>query len=139
MFVGTFYHTLESKGRFSLPKSFRGNGANWVLTAGLDGCLFVFESKTFEQEQQKYQQLSYLKADHRAIIRHFAGNASWQEIDSLGRLTISEHLKQYAGLNKQLVIVGALNHLEVWAQERYHQLFDSLTEKVEDISERVSL
>lgn len=137
MFVGTFYHSLESKGRFSLPKAFRGRAANWVLTAGLDGCLFVFPKETFQAEASKYATLSYLKADHRALIRHLASNASWQKIDNLGRLTVNDNLKNYAGLTKQVVVVGALTRIELWSPERYHRFFNSLTENIEKTSEKI--
>ena len=139
MLVGTYYHTLESKGRFSLPKAFRNEATDWVLTAGLDGCLSIFKQDEFEQEASRLVQLSYLQADHRAIIRHFAANASQQQPDSLGRLTIPAHLQELAGLKKKLVIVGALTHIEIWDEERYRRLFDNLALTIEEKSEKIAV
>jgi MraZ protein len=139
MFVGTFYHTLESKGRFSLPKTFRGNASNWVLTAGLDGCLFIFPESEFHREAEKLASLSYSQADHRALIRHFASHASLQAPDELGRLTLTPDLRQLAGLGKKLVIIGALTRIEVWGLDQYHQFFDNLATTVTQSSEKINL
>lgn len=134
MFTGTFYHSLEGKGRFSLPKNFRQTAQDWVLTAGLDGCLFIFEKKQWEIEAEKLQQLSYYQAEHRALIRHLAAHASIQQTDSLGRLSVPADLKQLADLKKNLVIVGVLDRIEVWDTDRYHQLFDKLDNQVNQIN-----
>ncbi len=139
MYVGTYYHTLESKGRLSLPKSFRQQQSDWVLTAGLDGCIFVFAQKQFESEVAKLTELSYYKADHRAIIRHLASHAQEQKPDAQGRITISPDLQKYAQLKKQVVVVGSLTRIEIWDAERYHQLFDNLAQTVEISSEKIDL
>ncbi|MBQ6438071.1 cell division/cell wall cluster transcriptional repressor MraZ [bacterium] len=102
MLVGTFYHTLEAKGRFSLPKTFRAEATSWVLTSGLDGCIFIFKQEEFDVQAAKLAEMSYLKADHRALIRHFAASASIQAPDEQGRLLIPENLQKMAGLSKNL-------------------------------------
>lgn len=138
MFVGTYYNKLEAKGRFTLPKAFRQDNQDWVLTSGLDGCLFIFKASEFAQEAEKLSQLSYYQADHRALIRHLANQASPQETDQLGRLLLPEALKEYAGISKNIVIVGSLSRIEVWDQERYHQLLDKLKENIEEAAENAS-
>ena len=137
MLIGTFYHSLEAKGRFSLPKAFRDASDAWVITAGLDGCLFVFKKSDFEAQATQLASLSYYKADHRQLIRHFAAHASEQQTDNLGRLSISDDLQKMAKLQKNIVIVGALTHLEVWDQERYHTWLDQQEGSVEESSERL--
>lgn len=139
MYVGTYYHTLESKGRFSLPKAFRQQESDWVLTAGLDGCIFVFAKKQFESEVEKLTKLSYYQADHRAIIRHLASHAQEEKPDGQGRITISPDLQTYAQLKKQIVVVGSLSRIEIWDVDRYHQLFDNLAQTVEISSEKINL
>lgn len=139
MFVGTYYNKLEAKGRFTLPKAFRQDTTDWILTAGLDGCLFIFRQQEFAQEAQKLEQLSYYQADHRALIRHLANNASEQTVDQLGRLLIPESLKEAAGISKNIVIVGSLSRIEVWDQERYHALTDKLNNSIEAQAEKVTL
>lgn len=139
MFVGTYYNKLEAKGRFTLPKAFRQDTTDWILTAGLDGCLFIFRQQEFVQEAQKLEQLSYYQADHRALIRHLANNASEQTVDQLGRLLIPESLKETAGINKNIVIVGSLSRIEIWDQERYHALLDKLNSSIEVQAEKVIL
>ena len=139
MLVGTYYHTLESKGRFSLPKAFRNEATDWVLTAGLDGCLFIFKKQDFETEAAKLVQLSYLHSDHRAIIRHFAASACEQQTDSLGRLSIPASLQKLANLKKDLVVVGALTRIEIWDRDRYSELFDKLAQTIEEKSEKIAV
>ena len=137
MFVGTYYNKLEAKGRLTLPKAFRQDTTDWILTSGLDGCLFIFREQEFAQEAKKLEQLSYYQADHRALIRHLAGNASQQSLDQLGRLLLPEALKEYAGISKNIVIVGSLSRIEVWDLDRYHQLLDKLNSSVEASAEKV--
>jgi MraZ protein len=137
MLVGTYYHTLESKGRFSLPRAFRSESDSWVVTAGLDGCIFIFQPAQWESEAKQLTELSYYQADHRALIRHFAAHASQQQPDNLGRLTLSEDLRRYGELDRQLVIVGALTRIEVWDQAKYERFFDNLAQTVETKSEQV--
>jgi MraZ protein len=137
MFVGTYYHTLEGKGRFSLPKVFRSSASNWALTAGLDGCLFVFPAEKFEQETAKLASLSYLKADHRTLVRHFSAHTSVQALDRLGRLSVTEDLRNLINLKQKIVIVGALERIEVWDLKKYHEIFDNLAGTVEKSSEIV--
>ena len=139
MLVGTYYHTLEAKGRFSLPKVFRQDTTAWVLTSGLDGCLYVFRQSDFDAQVEKLAQLSYFQAKNRALVRHLAGNASPQITDQLGRLTVPTQLIAYAALKKQIVVVGQLNHLEVWDAERYREMMDRLEQTVEDAAEQVTL
>ncbi|MDO5561483.1 MAG: division/cell wall cluster transcriptional repressor MraZ [bacterium] len=138
MFVGTYYNKLEAKGRFTLPKAFRQDNQDWVLTTGLDGCLFLFAEAEFAREAEKLEQLSYYKADHRALVRHLAGNASQQSTDQLGRLSLPEALKGYAGIDKNIVVVGSLSRIEIWDQTRYHELLDKLNRNVEIAAENVN-
>ena len=137
MLVGTYYHTLEAKGRFSLPKVFRGETHEWVLTTGLDGCLYAFKAEDFNAEAAKLQSLSYFQAKNRAVVRHLVGNASPQTTDNVGRLTIPTALQAAADLHKQIVVVGALTHLEIWDVDRYHQMMDKLEATVEQQAEQV--
>ena len=139
MLVGTYYHTLEAKGRFSLPKAFRSESPSWVLTAGFDGCLYAYRASDFENEVAKMQKLSYFPADHRAVVRHLVGTASPQTTDNLGRLTVPTNLQALAGLHKKLVIVGQLSHLEIWDADRYRDMMDRLEMNVEERAELVSL
>ncbi len=137
MFVGTYYNKLEAKGRFTLPKSFRQDTTNWILTSGLDGCLYIFREQDFAVEAQKLQQLSYYQADHRAVIRHLAGNANAQALDNLGRLLLPENLQQLAQITKELVIIGSLTRIEVWDRDRYHQYLEQTLPQLEEKSENL--
>lgn len=139
MLVGTYYHSLETKGRFSLPKAFRGETKDWVLTTGLDGCLFAFKAEDFNTEVAKLQKLSYFQADNRAVVRHLVGNACPQSTDNLGRLSIPANLQAAANLSKQIVIVGAITHVEIWDSERYREMMDKLESTVEDRAEMINL
>ena len=138
MFIGSYYHRLEGKGRVSLPKIFRQQaGSDWVITPGLDGGLFVFPGHDFECELQKLAQLEFNQVDQRNFIRHLVNQAQPSVLDKTGRLLIPEHLLKLAHLNKEVVIVGSLTRLEIWDQTVYHQLLDQLNQTAESIAERI--
>lgn len=135
MLIGRYYHHLESKGRLSLPKSFRGQAPNWIVTRGLDGSLFLFPEATFQSEIDQLITKPFTKQAHRDFIRLMTNDASLVTPDSLGRIALPEYLINYAHLSKQLVIVGSLNRVEIWDQDIYHQYLTKVESKAEDIAE----
>ncbi len=138
MFIGSYYHKLEGKGRVSLPKPFRQQtGSDWVITPGLDGGLFIFPYQDFEKEVEKLAKLEFNKADHRNFIRHLTNQAQASSLDKTGRLLIPDSLLQLAKLKKEVVIVGSLSRIEIWDQTAYHQLLDQLNQTAESIAERI--
>lgn len=139
MFIGKYYHSLEAKGRVLLPKALRGHDKTWVVTRGLDGCLFIFTQTEFKTQLGPYVDSPFTKKNSRDFIRLMAGEAVEIELDSLGRLSLPEHLITAGQLTKQLVIVGAMTRIELWDMTLYHQYLDRLLPAAESIAEAQSI
>lgn len=137
MFIGRYYHTIEEKGRVSLPKSFREREKQWVITRGLDGGLFLFPQTTFETQVQTLDQLGFTKKVHRDIVRLLTNDAEAVTVDPQGRVTIPDHLRATAQLTKQVVIVGSYQRIELWDVEKYHQYLDGIATQAEVIAEQI--
>ena len=121
MLIGKFYHHLESKGRLSLPAKFREINKEWIVTRGLDGCLFLLQESNFKKELEKIAQGSFTKKANRDLVRLMTNEAMELVADENGRVNLPDYLIKFAKLEKNGVIVGSLNHLEVWDQDTYHQ------------------
>lgn len=140
MLIGKYYHHLEDQGRLSLPKKFREVSGEWVVTRGLDGCLFLLQPENFAKELANIEAKSALtKKATRDFLRLMTNEAAEISADSNGRVNLPAYLIDFAGLTKQVVVVGSLNHLEIWDQERYHQYIDQLEGQAEDIAESIEL
>ncbi len=137
MFLGKYYHTLEEKGRVSLPKAFRDQTQTWVVTRGLDGCLFLFEATQFATELTKLGERTFTKKAHRDVTRLLANEAAEISVDASGRIHLPEYLINQAQLSKDLVIAGNYNRIEIWNRERYHQYLSVLESQAEEIAEHV--
>lgn len=126
-FIGTYYHTLEEKGRVSVPKAFRQQLTHGsVVTRGLDGCLFIFTADSWSILTDQLQGLPLSTKAARDFLRLLTYHAAPVELDKLGRTRLPESLTQLAGINKELVFAGALTRVELWAKDRYHQYLDNL-------------
>lgn len=137
MLIGKYYHHLENKGRLSLPAKFREVSQAWIVTRGLDGCLFLLQESNFKQELDKIAQSSLTKKANRDLLRLMTNEASELEVDDNGRVNLPNYLIEFANLKKEVVVVGSLNHLEVWDQEKYHNYIDQIESQAEDIAESI--
>jgi len=137
MLIGKYYHHLENKGRLSLPAKFREVSRAWIVTRGLDGCLFLLQESNFKQELDKIAQSSLTKKANRDLLRLMTNEASELEVDDNGRVNLPNYLIEFANLKKEVVVVGSLNHLEIWDQEKYHNYIDQIESQAEDIAESI--
>ncbi|MFZ5376924.1 MAG: division/cell wall cluster transcriptional repressor MraZ [Patescibacteria group bacterium] len=137
MLVGKFYHRLEEKGRVSLPKKFREQAKDWIVTRGLDGCLFMFKQTEFQTQIQDLSQRTFTKKAHRDLMRLLTNEAEEISADELGRVKLPNYLIEYAGISKEIVIVGSLRYLEIWDQDKYHHYVDQLENQAETIAESI--
>lgn len=135
MLLGKYYHTLEANGRISLPKAFRAAHPSWIITRGLDGGLFLIGEGEFQQELEKLNERTFTKKRNRDFIRLMTNEAKQVIPDSTGRVQLPEYLIQYAGLHKDVVIVGSLNKVEIWDRDKYHDYLDSVEPEAESIAE----
>ena len=138
MLIGEYKHNLDPKKRLSIPSKFRkelGDGA--VLTRGLDNCLFVFSSQSWKPFAEMLAGLSMAKKDTRSFSRLFLSGAVEVEFDSLGRILIPDVLKEYAHLNKSVVVAGLFNRLEIWDEERWNSYKSDLEKNSDNIAEKL--
>jgi MraZ protein len=138
MFLGKYYHTLEANKRVSLPKAFREQTQDWVVTRGLDGGLFLFDTTTFAGELQQLQERTLTQKNLRDFARLMANDASEVTPDKHGRIQLPEYLTTFAHLTKDIVMVGSMNYVEIWDRDRYHQYVETLEPQAEKIAESLS-
>lgn len=118
MFMGTTYNSIDEKNRMIVPSKLRaGLGMRCVLTKGLDHCLYIYTMEDWEKQMEKIAKLPESDPKVRAFIRHFCANAVECEFDKQGRIGIPQELKNYAGIEKELVTMGAMSKIEIWARE----------------------
>jgi len=138
LLIGEYRHNLDPKKRLAIPSKFRkelGDGA--VLTKGLDGCLFIFPSKNWAPFAEMLGGLSIGKQDTRSFSRLFLSGAVEVEFDSLGRILIPDNLKEYASLNKTIIVAGLFNRLEIWDEVKWNAYKDDLEKNSDKIAEKL--
>ncbi len=119
MFMGEYNHTIDAKGRIIVPSKFReALGEHFVVTLGLDGCLFVYPNEEWEHFVTGLKNLPGNK-EARQLQRYFMAGAADCEVDKQGRILIPNHLREQAGLDKDVVFVGVLSKIEIWSKERW--------------------
>lgn len=141
MLIGEYYHNMDAKGRVSIPSKFRDDlGGTFVLSKGLDDCLYAYSVKEWEGFQQEL--LSLRGAEAQKVRRFFFSGATECEIDAQGRVVIPPNFREYADLKKELVILGVSNRAEIWDKEKWNSYisnssFDS--EEIASAMERLGL
>mgnify|MGYP001588861876 FL=1 len=139
LFLGQYQHTLDYKSRTSIPKKFREQlteGA--VLTRGLDGCLFLYPKSEWEVLSIQLKELPLTGSDSRAFSRYLFSNALEVVFDNLGRITIPDYLRAHSKLGKNVVIIGVLNRIEIWAEESWRLFNKKIAKSSSEIAEKLS-
>jgi MraZ protein len=138
MFMGEYQHTIDEKGRLTIPAKFReGLGASFVLTRGLDQCLFAYPTEEWKVIEEKLKSLPFTKADARAFTRFFFSGATECEWDKQGRVNIPLNLREHARLQKDCVVIGVSNRVEIWAKEQWEQYFQESESSFGEIAEKL--
>ncbi|GIP57787.1 division/cell wall cluster transcriptional repressor MraZ [Paenibacillus woosongensis] len=138
MFMGEFQHSIDDKGRIIIPAKFRDLlGASFVVTRGLDQCLFVYPMQEWEVLEQKLKALPLMKSDARAFTRFFFSGATECEWDKQGRVNLPANLRQYAKLEKDCVVLGVSNRVEIWSRDTWEQYFQQSEDTFNDIAEKL--
>lgn len=118
--MGTYNHTMDAKGRMAFPGRLREQlGVNFVITIGLEGCLYVYSNEEWENFTEQLRTLSGPVA--KAAIRKYAANAIVAETDKQGRILIPQNLRDHAGLDHDITVIGNLNRAEIWDSARYEE------------------
>lgn len=138
MFMGEYHHTLDDKSRVIIPSKFRYElGEKFIITRGLEKCLFVYSINEWNSIIEKLKQLPFTKKDARDFIRFFLSGAAECEFDKQGRINITSPLVSYADIIKNIVIIGANDRLEIWSEENWNNFFNSNEDRLADIAEHL--
>lgn len=122
MFMGEYSHTIDTKGRLIIPSKFREElGETFVVTKGLDGCLFVFSDEEWKAFEIKLKSLPLTNKNARQFARFFVAGATPCELDKQGRILLPATLREFAGLEKDVVLTGMLNRIEIWSKEKWNE------------------
>ena len=134
MFMGEYNHTIDAKGRLIIPSKFReALGSEFVLTKGLDGCLFVFPMKEWEAFEEKLRSLPLIDKNARKFSRFCLAGASTCELDKQGRILVPGTLREFAQMDKEVVLTGMLDRIEVWSKEQW--LENNAYDDMDDIAQ----
>lgn len=140
MFYGEYKHTLDVKGRVIIPSKFReGLGDKFILTKGLDDCLFAYSSDEWKNLEVKLKTLPFTDKDVRAFIRFFFAGAAECEVDKQGRVLVPQNLREYSKLDKDVCIIGVSTRVEVWDKDRWENYNSDDNMTADKIAEKMSM
>ena len=141
MFMGEYSHTIDTKGRLIIPSRFREElGETFVVTKGLDGCLFVFSDEEWKAFEIKLKSLPLTNKNARQFARFCVAGATPCELDKQGRILLPATLREFAGLEKDVVLTGMLNRIEIWSKDKWNEnnslddvAMDEIAEQMTDL------
>ncbi|MFS0727599.1 MULTISPECIES: division/cell wall cluster transcriptional repressor MraZ [Paenibacillus] len=138
MFMGEHQHSIDDKGRIIIPAKFREElGPQFVVTRGLDNCLFVYPDSEWKILEQKLKSLPLMKSDARAFTRFFFSGATECELDKQGRVNVPANLRDYAKLDKECIVLGVTNRVEIWSKAIWEGYFQQSEETFNEIAEKL--
>lgn len=138
MFIGEYNHGVDSKNRIIIPSKFREElGESFILTKGLDNCLYIYPMEEWKILEEKLRKLPLTNKDARAFVRFFFSGANEISIDKQGRALIPQNLMKYANINKEIVSIGVATRIEIWSKEKWEEYNDANID-YEQIAEKMS-
>lgn len=137
MFMGEYNHTIDTKGRLIIPSKFREQlGDEFIVTKGLDGCLFVFPKNEWTIFEEKLRALPLTQKNARKFVRFFVAGAGLCELDKQGRILLPQPLREFAQLDKDVVLSGTINRIEIWSKEKWAE--NNAYDDMDDIAEQMT-
>lgn len=137
MFMGEYNHTVDTKGRLIIPSKFREQlGEEFIVTKGLDGCLFVFPQDEWQAFEEKLRTLPLTQKGARQFTRFFVAGATPCELDKQGRILLPATLREFASLDKDVVLAGMLNRIEIWSKDKWTE--NNACGDMDDIAEQMT-
>lgn len=137
MFMGEYQHSLDNKNRISVPAKFREKlGREFIMSKGLEGCIYVFTTEQWEVLANKLKELPFTDKDANAFVRFIFSGACEIEMDKQGRALIPQNLIEYAHINKEIVSIGVCTRIEIWSKESWNSYnndnidYDKIAEKM---------
>ena len=135
MLTGDFTHSVDTKGRLIIPMKFRESlGENFVITKGMDGCLFVYPPGEWKEFEEKIKVLPLTNKKVREFKRFMLGSAVEGSLDKQGRVLLPPSLREFAKLEKEVVLVGVLDKLEIWDKAKWDESNSAVEHNIEDIA-----
>lgn len=136
MFKGEYNHTIDAKGRVIIPAKFRELlGEEFTITKGLDGCLFIYDNEEWTKFEDNLRALPPNQKS-RTLVRFFSAGAADVEVDKQGRILIPSSLREFAGIEKDVVLAGVASRIEVWSKEKWDAI--NVYDDVDDIAEQMA-
>ncbi len=137
---GEYRHSLDGKRRVFIPARLRGDEKSFVLARGLEGCLSLYTEGAWKRLLEKLQDLPVSnKAQARAFRRLLISGATWADVDGQGRLLVPESLGRFAGIRKNVLIIGMETHIEVWSEERWGKYRRTAEKQAAALADHVDL
>ncbi|MGI6343594.1 MAG: division/cell wall cluster transcriptional repressor MraZ [Bacillota bacterium] len=138
MLLGEYQHSLDDKGRITIPSRLReGLGERFVVTKGLDRCLFVYPLTEWESLEAKLRALPFTRADVRAFVRLLFSGATECEMDRQGRILLPPNLRAHAGLERDAVVLGVSNRVEIWDRATWEEYNEQASAAYEQVAEHL--
>lgn len=138
MLIGEYEHKMDAKKRLPIPARIREQlGSRVVVTRGLEGCLFIYPTSTWNEVAERLSHAPQGQSASRGFTRLLLSGASEMDLDALGRILIPENLKSYAELGKNVMVVGVGNRLEIWSKERWEHYKGRMEKEVGDMAEKL--
>ena len=138
MLIGEYTHTIDNKNRISLPFKFRKElGKKVIVTHGLDNCLFLYQPKEWQRISEKLASLGMGQSDTRGFNRFLLAGAIEANVDSIGRILIPEHLREFAGLKNRVVFAGVHNRIEIWKEEKWSEYKKKIEKQADLMAEKL--
>ncbi|MBR2710989.1 MAG: division/cell wall cluster transcriptional repressor MraZ [Bacilli bacterium] len=138
MFIGEYHHTIDEKKRLIIPSKFREElGNEFIITRGIEKCLYVYSKTSWENITNKLATLPFTKKNAREFNRFFLSGATLAEVDKNGRILITSPQFSYANITKECVIVGVGERIEIWSEEAWNNFYASASEDMSDIAENL--
>lgn len=139
MLIGEYEHSMDIKGRLIMPSKLKDDiGEKFIITKGLDGCLFAYSKAEWKNFEDKLRTFPLTNKDARALMRFFLAGAMECEIDKQGRFLIAGNLRDFAKLEKEIVIIGVLTKIEIWSKERWLTYSEEENKTADEIAEKMS-
>lgn len=139
MFIGEYSHSLDAKGRVSVPVKFRAELFDGcVLTRGLDGCLWLYPATEWQKIADQVSAMPITSKNARSFSRFILSGAMDLKLDKVGRINLPKYLNDYAGIKSKVVITGMQNRLELWAEEKWESFKTEMEESSDEVAENLS-
>lgn len=139
MFLGEYSHSIDVKNRLIVPSKFREElGDNFVVTKGLDGCLYIYPQNEWKEFAAKLEALPMGKSNIRRMVRFFLSSATQAEFDKQGRILIPASHREYAKLDKEVIFAGVGKKIEIWSKEKWNETATFSYEEMDEVAERMS-